>query len=187
MGAHGERMTQGQNLGGWHKKNNQLGGSRYPLEVIIDGDAGYTQQFERQQDQKAVATFNAKIRAWGRMVNAALLSSIEQNIESDKELSRSLKQNYRHFGKAPAKGEEITSIGFSFKSEGVYVHLGVGRGYNMEGGTRILTKKKDNKWNREPKPWFNPVIEQHIPALMAIVKDYCGALTVNSTRIFINT
>ncbi len=84
-------------------------------------------------------------------------------------------------------GQEITSIGFGFKAEGVYVHLGVGRGYNMENGTRILTKTTDNEWKREPKPWFNPVIEQHIPELVEIVKKYCGTLLVNTTRIYINT
>ena len=98
-----------------------------------------------------------------------------------------MKQNYRHYGKPPTEGEEITSIGFRFREEGIYVHLGVGKGYNMEGGTRILTKKTDNEWKRQPKPWFNPVIEQHIQELVEIVREYCGKLIVNTTRIYINT
>ena len=161
-------------------------GERYPLDVIIEGDTGITQQWGRQQDKEAVATFNAKVRAWGNQVDAALRASIDNWITKDVKLSKSLKQNYRHYGKPIAEGQEVTSIGFAFKPEGIYVHLGVGMGYNMQGGTRILTKKTDDKWNRQPKPWFNPVIEQHIPALIEIVREYCGTLLVNTTRIFIN-
>lgn len=186
MGAHAERMMQGQNRGSWRDKGN-LFGNRYPLDVIIEGDTGYTQQFERQQDKEAVAEFNASVRAWGKVVGDALRASIYYWVDTDNQLSRSLKQNYRHYGKRPMTGQEITSIGFSFKAEGVYVHLGVGKGYNMESGTRVLTKTTNDEWNRDPKPWFNPVIEKHIPQLVEIVKKYCGTLLVNTTRIYINT
>lgn len=180
------RLKINKNRNSWQNKSNHLAGGRYPLDVIIEGDTGLTQQFERQQDKEAVAAFNAKIRGWGSKVDAALRGSIEDKIDKDVKLSGSLKQNYRHYGKPVADGEEVTSIGFSFKPEGIYVHLGVGRGYNMEGGTRVLTKKNGKEWNRHPKPWFNPVIEQHIPELIEIVKEYCGALLVNTTRIYIN-
>lgn len=170
----------------WSSKQNRFPGQRYPIDVYIEGDTGITQQHERQMNKDAVVTFNNKVRQWGRKVDKALRSSIAQWITTDNKLSSSLKQNYRHFGKAPTAGEEITSIGFGFREEGVYVHLGVGKGYNMQGGTRILTKKTDNKWNRHPKPWFNPVIAQHIPELEQIVQEYCGNLVVNTMNIFIN-
>ncbi len=186
MGSHAERLSQGRNRNSWRDRSNQMPGERYPLDVIIEGDTGITQQWGRQQDKEAVATFNAKVRAWGNQVDAALRASIDNWITKDVKLSKSLKQNYRHYGKPIAEGQEVTSIGFAFKPEGIYVHLGVGMGYNMQGGTRILTKKTDDKWNRQPKPWFNPVIEQHIPALIEIVREYCGTLLVNTTRIFIN-
>lgn len=187
MGAHAERMAESQNRNRWRKKGNRIDDGRYPLDLVIEGDTGYTQQFERQQNKEAVAAFNAKVKAWGANVDDALRYSIARWITNDEHLSESLKQNYRHFGKPVTKGEEITSIGFRFVEEGVFVHLGVGMGYNMESGTRILTKKTDKKWNRKPKPWFNPVIEQHIPALVEIVKEYCGNLFINTTRIYINT
>lgn len=167
-------------------KKNLFPGHRYPIDVTIESDTGITQQFERQQDKKAVSVFNAKIKAWGEKVDSSLRSSISQWVVKDEKLSDSLKQNYRHYGKAPRSGQEITSVGFRFKAEGIYVHLGVGKGYNMEGGTRILTKKTDSEWRRQPKPWFNPVIEQHIPELLEIVQEYCGSLIINATRIFIN-
>lgn len=185
MGAHAERLAQNNNRGSWGNKRNQLA-DRYPLDITIEGDEGLTQQFERQQDGKAVAEFNRKIRAWGKTVNEALKASVNERIDEDRNLSASIKQNYRHWGKTPAKGEEITSIGFGFNADGLYVHLGVGRGYNMEGGTRVITKKSNREWNRVAKPWFNPVIEQHIPELQQLVMEYCGSLFINATRIYIN-
>ena len=185
MGAHAERLSQSQNK--WRSKNNRMRNERLPLDVIIERDTGFTQQFERQQDKEAVELFNTKVRAWGAKVDLAVKESIRKRIDTDKKLSQSMKQNYRHYGKPPTEGEEITSIGFRFREEGIYVHLGVGKGYNMEGGTRILTKKTDNEWKRQPKPWFNPVIEQHIQELVEIVREYCGKLIVNTTRIYINT
>ena len=81
-------------------KYNRMPDNRWPLDVTIEGDTGMTQQWERQQDTKAVALFNKKIRAWGAKVDSALRTSIGIHIEEDKELSKSLKQNYRHFGKS---------------------------------------------------------------------------------------
>lgn len=170
----------------WAGRSNRYGQQAWPIDVTIEGDAGLTQRHEREQDKKAVAEFNRQVRAWGTKVTEQLKTSIATHIVKDEHLSASLKNNYRHYGKAVKAGKEITSIGFSFVEEGVFVHLGVGRGYNMENGTRILTKKSNHEWKRFPQPWFNPVIERNIPALADIVKNYCGDLFVNATRIYIN-
>ena len=182
MGANAERMA------GYYRRNRRKKrGEGYPIELYVEGDTGITQQWERQQDKEAVARFNSNVRRWGDTVNAALRSSIGHWITEDTRLSASLVQNYRHWGKAPQAGQEITSIGFGFEAAGLYVHLGVGRGYNREGGTVVVTKKHNrDKMERSPKPWFDPVIEQHIPALQKIVQDYCGTLFINTTRILIN-
>ncbi len=187
MGAHAEKLKISQNGDSWRNKTNRFKGDRYPIEVIMEGDTGITQQHQRELDKEAVAEFNAQVMAWGKRVNDALLYSIARWIKNDDRLSASMKQTYRHYGKNVQQGQEITSVGFSFKPEGVYVHLGVGKGYNMEGGTVIITKKTNQEWKRKPKPWFNPVIEQHIPELVEIVREYCGNLIVNTTRLYINT
>lgn len=182
MGANAERMA------GYYRRNRRKSRSEgYPIELYVEGDTGITQQWERQQDKKAVARFNRNVRAWGNTVNSALRASIDSLIKTDTHLSASLKQNYRHWGKTPQAGQEITSIGFGFEEAGLYVHLGVGRGYNREGGTVVVTKRHNrDEMKREPKPWFDPVIEDHIPALQKIVQDYCGTLFINTTRILIN-
>ena len=63
MGAHAERLSQNNNRSSWWSKKNRLA-DRFPLDITIEGDTGITQQFERQQDAKAVAAFNGRIRTW---------------------------------------------------------------------------------------------------------------------------
>ena len=67
-------------------------------------------------NKEAVAEFNANVKAWGKKVDDALRLSVARWIDTDKKLSKSLKQNYRHYGKTPMDGQEITSIGFGFKA-----------------------------------------------------------------------
>lgn len=83
-------------MAGYGKRNRSRKGEGYPIEVYIEGDTGITQQWERQQDRKAVATFNHRVRAWGTKVNDALQYSIADHIAEDNKLSASLKTNYRH-------------------------------------------------------------------------------------------
>lgn len=161
-------------------------GGGYPIELYIVPGEKMKQQWERQQDKKAVKDFNRRVRAWGTRVIEALQHSIADHIAEDNTLSASLRQNYRHWGRPPQAGQEITSIGFGFEEAGLYVHLGVGRGYNREGGTVVVTKKHNRELIRKPKPWFDPVIGEHIPALQKIVADYCGDLFIDTTRILIN-
>ena len=181
-------IAEMSNRDNWRTKSNSRGrgSSTWPIKVMIKGDSGITQRWEREQDKKAVSQFNRNVRAWGKMVNAQLLSSISRHIDKDVNLSKSLKQNYWHFGKPIREGQEITSIGFSFAPEGIYVHLGVGRGYAMEGGTRIITKKINREDLRPPKDWFNPIIAQNINSLGEIVKNYCRDLYLAATHIYIN-
>lgn len=180
-----KRMAE--NRGNWANRSNRPVVQPWPLDVTIEGDAGLTQRIERQMDAEAVKKFNRDVRAWGQSVTQQLKASVPLHVDEDKRLSASIKQNYRHFGKTVQAGQEITSIGFSFVEEGVFVHLGVGRGYNMQGGTRIITKKHNrDEWRRHPKPWFNPVIEKNIASLAEIVKNYCGDLFINTSRIYIN-
>lgn len=182
-----KRMAEKENRNNWANKTNHSVVQSWPLDVTIEGDPGLTQRIERQMDAEAVKKFNREVRAWGRSVTKQLKKSVSLLIDEDIRLSSSIKANYRHFGKTVKAGQEITSIGFHFVEEGVFVHLGVGRGYNMQGGTRIITKKHNrDEWKRHPKPWFNPVIRDNMASLAEIVKNYCGDLFINTSRIYIN-
>jgi hypothetical protein len=122
--------------------------------------------------------FNEKLKVWGAKVNAAMPGSISSHGIRGSHLSKGIRNTYYYeYG-------EIYRLGFSFPREGIFVHKGVGSGYVMRNGVVVKTSKSTG-FNRQPKPWFNPVIESFIPELGEIIKEYAETAILNSTRIYI--
>jgi hypothetical protein len=81
---------------------------------------------------------------------------------------------------------EASKITFSFPYYMVFVHKGAGRGYGgnitgkftrkdgSKGTTSALSMGRMGSGKRQPKPWFNPVIEAQFPALADLVASYKG-------------
>lgn len=157
--------------------------SMAPVEVHIEAE---TATGRSQMDEKAIRAFNAEVMQWSTLVEQELKQRISEMTGESDTLRASLYTKHLHYGERISQKKEVTSIGFHFAEEGIFIHLGVGRGYNYEQGKVILTKKNDEVWRRSPKPWFNPVIEKHIPRLQEIVMNYCGNMIVNTARIYIN-
>lgn len=148
-----------------------------PYDLILSED-GITHRYTRSQNTEAMNEFNNLIKNWGSKVKSELLQSIGQHEMIGHELRQSLRNNYyTEYG-------EINRIGFSFRPEGVYVHKGVGRGYVANGDT-VLKIAKTPGFNRRPKLWFNPVIENNIPELAKIIEEYAKTVVINTNRIFI--
>jgi hypothetical protein len=168
------------------KRLRRVGNNDGPLQIDIISDSD-TDKFLRGKDIQKVSDFNSKIRAWGDSVRGDLKISISSLIEKDQKLSDSLKNRYYSDKKPATDSSEIDRIGFSFRPEGVYVHLGVGRGYNRNGGTTIRSAKNRSNNIRRPKQWFNPVIQNHIADLSKIVSEYSSDMIINYTRIFIQS
>jgi hypothetical protein len=167
----------------WKPKKNRFGASDFDLEISLEGDMGLSAKYLRGQNMEALNAFNAKVQAWGSKVKESLTTSIQTLVEKDVNLSKSLKNNY-YTGKG---NDEIERIGFGFRPEGVYIHLGVGKGYHrLSGETHRITKTNTFK-ERRPILWFNPVVEQHLEELSKIVEEYSSDLVLNYTRIFINS
>lgn len=167
-----------------NKKNRRRAGlsganlSSVPLEIEIRNAA--TRDDLPELPEALRDRFNAEVIGWGNSVLAELRLSIPEMGIDGNELSKSLKLN-------PHKNRDtINRIGFRFKPEGVYVHKGVGRGYQMQGNSVVRTAKgKPNPQERIPKPWFNPVIAAFIPDLEKIVGNYYSTAVINSVRIYI--
>jgi len=158
-----------------------------PLEIEFISDS-LTDKYDRMKDIESVNDFNAKVRAWGASVKTDLKASISQLITKDSELSKSLRNTYYNGKKRNSDPNiEIDRIGFSFRSEGVYVHLGVGRGYYRQGGQTMRSPRNRSKNIRRPKQWFNPVVQAHMEELTAIVQEYYSEMVINSTRIYIQS
>jgi hypothetical protein len=178
----------------WGSTNRRPKRNRFanegPFEIEIQGESTIA-KYNRNKDVEQVQQFNAQIQAWGASVKAGLVESIGRMIKVDKELSGSLKNNYYADNK-PHAGRlvEIDRIGFSFRPEGIYVHMGVGRGYHHNGSVSTkqnrMNADKQNTMGRKPVLWFNPVIEQHIGELSKIVENYADGLILNYSRIYIS-
>ena len=87
------------------------------------------------------------IRSGGKQVEKKLAASINSKVGKDFGLA-----NY---------------VGFSFERHGVFVHKGVGRGYQSNGkGFVIRTAKNPPKpQERIAVEWFNPVLDKYLPEL----------------------
>lgn len=183
--AHLERFGK-QN--GFTKRNKYV--NEGPFEIEIQGESTIA-KYNRNKDVEQVQEFNSKIQAWGQSVKAGLIASIGQTVKVDKELSSSLKNNYYAENK-PLSGRlvEVDRIGFSFRPEGVYIHMGVGRGYHHNGTVSTkqnrMNPEKQNTIGRKPILWFNPVVQQHIGELSKIVEDYAEGLVINYSRIYLS-
>lgn len=177
--AHTERFERNRPL----KRNRFV--NEGPFEIEITGESTIA-KYNRNKNVEDVQKFNAAVTAWGDKVRSGLVSSIGGLVKEDKKLSSTLANNYYADNKSwSGRLAEIDRIGFSFKPEGVYIHMGVGRGYHRNGGVTTRTSKT-NSFGRKPVLWFNPVIEQHVAELSEIVSQYADDLIINYTRIYLS-
>jgi hypothetical protein len=74
---------------------------------------------------------------------------------------------------------------FSFERHGVFVHKGVGRGYEMQGGMVQRTAKSVSTKERKPNEWFNPILEQTLPELANKLAEINADAVLNATKMMI--
>ena len=91
----------------------------------------------------------------------------------------------------------IDRVTYTFERHGVFVHKGVGRGYEMQGGMVVRTAKSEDPatrqptwWGDDPRPrlpneWFNPLLEQTLPELADKLAEINAEAVLNATRIMI--
>jgi hypothetical protein len=60
---------------------------------------------------------------------------------------------------------EINMVSFQFPRHGVFVHKGVGRGWEMISGKVVRTAKGIQKGTRVPKDWLNSEIDKSVGLL----------------------
>lgn len=148
--------------------------------------------------------YNERVSEWGTRLGVKIRASIQMlTSKGKKDLLKSLRlKTAKWFG-------EVDKLSYHFDRHGVFVHKGVGRGYVMIGGNvhkvkgyqtkaSILRmgKRLGRSWVNEspksgaellrnPKPWFNPVVEQNINGLADLVAEMNADKVVNATKILI--
>lgn len=79
---------------------------------------------------------------------------------------------------------EIDTISFSFERHGIFLHKGVGRGWEMSG--KLVTRTATGKMKgggRNVVEWFNPVIERNAPVLADQIAEVNADAVVNATKL----
>ena len=79
---------------------------------------------------------------------------------------------------------EIDVITYQFERHGVFVHKGVGRGYQAAGGgfvTRVA--KGPQKRPRIAVEWFNPILDEYIPELADRLAAINADAALNTARV----
>ena len=88
-------------------------------------------------------------------------------------------------GKTKRNFDVVDRITFTFERHGVFVHKGVGRGYQMQGGMVRRTAKGPTTEVRHPAEWFNLVLDQALPELANKLAEINADAIVNATRMMI--
>ncbi|MBA4411128.1 MAG: hypothetical protein C0397_17135 [Odoribacter sp.] len=144
-------------------------------------------------DPGVVADQNAAVLKWVPKVRAALRLSArwfsdgktesmvirDHGKQLEKKLANSIDSKYRK------DFNVINNISFQFERHGVFVHKGVGRGYQSNGkGFVIRTAKNPPKHQeRIAIEWFNPVLEKYIPSLADQIAEINTNAAVNATNM----
>ena len=76
-------------------------------------------------------------------------------------------------------------VGFSFERHGVFVHKGVGQGYQSNGNGLVIRTARYPARVRERSAveWFNPVLDRNIPILADELANISADAAVNATRM----
>lgn len=141
------------------------------------------------QDEIATAQYNAELTEWLRSTKNKEFREIKKLTKeysgNSLKLLRTLTRKF--YG-------EINRLTFSFPVYMIFVHKGAGRGYggnksgqftSATGGKRITDRKSMGRMGthlRQPKPWFNPIVEQEFPKLQDIVATYKARVILKSIQ-----
>lgn len=127
-----------------------------------------------------VNTYNSVINNWKnntrRRAKSNVLRMTSSEIPSPKPLADNLKTSTRK------DSGEIYSVGFQFPRHGVFVHKGVGRGFEMQGGKVVRTAKGVQTAVRKPKDWLNSEIDKGLPNLADKIVELKADAAVVATR-----
>ncbi len=149
-----------------------------------------------QPDPQTVQQQNALVLKWTPMVRSSLRGSArwfsdgktesfvlrDGGKQTEKKLAASIISKVgKEFGLA-------NYVGFSFERHGVFVHKGVGRGYQSNGNGFVTRTAKYPARHREriAVEWFNPVLDRNIPILANELANINADAAVNATRMKIS-
>jgi hypothetical protein len=102
---------------------------------------------------------------------------VKGNIHTEGKLAQSItSKTKKDYG-------SVELVSFNFERHGVFIHKGVGRGYEMVSGKVIRTAKGPQTGTRVPEEWFNPVLDRYLPELADKLAELDANIAVNATKV----
>ena len=150
------------------------------MAIVTQSTGGLDIEAQNLAVTRWASMVQRRMRAEASILSSGKAGTISRPGRTEKKLSNSIRtQNRKTYG-------IITGQSFIFERHGVFVHKGVGRGYQMQGGMVIRTAKSQNPvQQREPFEWFNPVMQQSLPELADKLAEINADAVVNATRMLI--
>lgn len=140
-------------------------------------------EFDPAKQNEAAIKWTSMVQQ--RLRGAATLFSkgkdgaVQKSGRTEKKLEDSI------VGKTRKAYGAVDRITYSFERHGVFVHKGVGRGYEIQSGmVRRIARSKTTEV-RHPAEWFNPVLDQALPELADKLAEINADAIVNATRMMI--
>ncbi len=135
-----------------------------------------------QQQNYAVLKWVPKVRRIltsqaRKLSDGKNVPKVIRGTRTEKKLAQSItSKTKRNYG-------EIDTITYSFERHGVFVHKGVGRGYEAQGGLVIRTAKGPQIKSRKPVEWFNPVLDAYLPELADEIAKVNADAVINAAGV----
>jgi hypothetical protein len=114
-------------------------------------------------DLESVQKRDIEVLAWARGVESSLILRAPSSGRARKGKGREKGLAQSIFNRNNKKDGSLYAVGFQFKRAGVFAEMGVFGGLTR---AKAIAQGKLN-----PKPWFNPVMRQHVPKLLNILED----------------
>ena len=145
------------------------------------------------EDPKVLEQQNAAVLKWTPKVKASLRSSARW-FSDGKDQSMVIRDHGKQLEKKLANSIDskirrdfnlISSVSFQFERHGVFVHKGVGRGYESNGAGFVVRTALNppKKQERVAVEWFNPVLDRNIPRLADEIATINTDAAVNATNM----
>ena len=154
MGIDPNQAREWNIMGRTIKTSNSISGTR-----IISN----TEEFTPEGQNEAVLKWTSMVQKYLRGAATLFTNGKEGTVikpgRTEKKLDASIVgTTKRQFG-------IIDRVTYTFERHGVFVHKGVGKGYQMQGGTVRRIARSKSRAVRQPAEWFNPVLDQSLPEL----------------------
>jgi hypothetical protein len=110
---------------------------------------------------------------------------IQKKKDTGQRLEKKVKTSLNH--RVFYKFSISEGVSFRFERHGVFLHKGVGRGYQMQGGMVVRVAKNPPKGPaRQPVDWFNHIINARTPQLANDIARVNADAALNAARMRIN-